>query len=131
MKRKAVLLDQNTHKTVMFFIDIDNASELLPYLFQKDVQSEFEDIRGILKDNLRNKEKYCKADVSEKAKNMFEMRFTKKGRNDRIYCQEQSVGGKRIIIMSELFEGKKTQDIPRRIKSRIETIGTYSYELEY
>ena len=30
--------------------------------------------------------------------------------------------------MCELFEGKKSQDIPKKIKSRIETIGTYEYE---
>ena len=94
------------------------------------VDKEFKDIRAILKENLRNKEKYCKADVSDKAKNMFEMRFTNNGRNDRIYCQEASFGGKRIIIMVELFEGKKSQDIPKKIKSRIETMGGYEYEIQ-
>ena len=130
MKRKAILIDHNSHKSVLFFVDGGNASEILPYLFDAESVDEFKDIRGILKDNLRNKEKYCKVDVSDKAKNMFEMRFTRKGKNDRIYCQEQSVSGKRIIIMAELFVGKKSQQIPKQIKSRIETIGTYSYELD-
>jgi hypothetical protein len=112
-------------------VDMGNAKEILPYLFQKGVDDEFKDIRNLLKENLRNKEKYCKADVSSKAGNMFEMRFTRNNRNDRIYCQELSVNQKRIIIMVELFPGKKSQEIPKKIKSRIENMGGYEYELEY
>jgi len=131
VKRKAVLLDQNLHKTTLIMVDMGNAKEILPYLFQKGVDDEFKDIRNLLKENLRNKEKYCKADVSSKASNMFEMRFTRNNRNDRIYCQEFSLNQKRIIIMVELFPGKKSQDIPKKIKSRIENMGGYEYELEY
>lgn len=112
-------------------VDVLNAKEILPYIFRSDVEDEFKIIRSILKENLRNKEKYCKADVSSKADNVFEMRFTNKGKNDRIYCQEISISGKRFIIMVDLFEGKKSQDIPKKIKSRIETIGGYDYELEF
>ncbi len=32
--------------------------------------------------------------------------------------------------MVELFEGKKSQDIPKKIKSRIETMGGYEYEIQ-
>ena len=110
-------------------VDQHNANELLPYIMQNGVDLEFKEIRSILKENLRNSEKYRKAEVSDKAKNVFEMRFIKNGRNDRIYCQENSINGKRYIVMIELFIGKKTQDIPKRIKSRLETIGGYDYEL--
>lgn len=34
------------------------------------------------------------------------------------------------IIMVELFQGKKSQDIPKRIKQRLEVIGGFDYELE-
>lgn len=128
MKRKAVLLDVNIHKTTLIMLDLANANDLLPYIMRDSVDKEFKEIRDLLKQNLRNKEKYCKVDVSDKAKNMFEMRFTKNGRNDRIYCQEMSQTQKRIIIMIELFEGKKSQQIPKHIKSRIETMGGYVYE---
>ncbi len=131
MNRKAVLIDKNKHATTLLFVDISNAKDILPYIMHEDVHDEFKDIRQILRENLRIKDKYCKCDVSNKAKNMFEMRFTNKGRNDRIYCQEQSFGSKRIIILSELFIGKKTQDIPKKIKSRIETLGTHNYDLDY
>ena len=110
-------------------VDDQNAKEILPYVMQDYVDVEFKEIRIILKNNLRNKEKYCKADVSNKAKNIFEMRFTRNGRNDRIYCQEISFSGKRFIIMIELYKGKKSQDIPKKIAGRIETMGGYDYEL--
>lgn len=59
---------------------------------------------------------------------MYEMRFTNNGRNDRIYCQEQSIGEKRYITMVELYQAKKTEDISKKYKSRIETMGGYTYE---
>ena len=56
------------------------------------------------------------------------MRVTRQ-RNDRIYCKEITSVKARIIIMVELFRGKKSQDIPKRIKGRIETMGGYEYEI--
>lgn len=109
-------------------IDAENAEQILPYIFRENVEAEFREIRDILKQNLRIKEKYCKANVSDKAENMYEMRFTKKGKNDRIYCQEIRTNKRRFIVMVELFEGKKSQDIPKKIKGRIQTMGGYEYE---
>ncbi|MBL7691470.1 MAG: hypothetical protein JNM41_07740 [Flavipsychrobacter sp.] len=130
-KRKASILDNSiVHGTIVFAIDTDCASSILPYIFRDQVDEEFKQIRDIIKQGIRNKEKYCKCDVSDKAHNMYEMRFRRNGRNDRIYCQEVSRSGVRYIIMCELYEGKKTQDIPKKIKSRIETMGGYEYEIK-
>ena len=128
MKRKGLIIDKSQHETTIIVVDLLNAEEIFTYLFRTNVENEFREIKDILKQNLRIKDKYCKADVSGKAKNVYEMRFTKAGKNDRIYCQELHTNKKRYIIMCELFEGKKSQDIPKKIKSRIETIGTYEYE---
>ena len=62
--------------------------------------------------------------------NMYEMRFTKNGRNDRIYCQEIRKNSVRYIVMCELFEGKKTNEIPKKYRSRIETMSAYDYEIK-
>lgn len=129
MKRKANLIEANKHNTTMIMVDID-ATEILPYIMQEGVDKEFKEIRSILKENLRNVEKYKKIDISEKAKNMFEMRFIKNGRNDRIYCKEIYNGKIRFIVMIELYS-KKTQNIPKEIKNRIEVMGGYDYELRY
>lgn len=129
MKRTAVLMDKNIHDTTMILVDSLNANEIFPYIFQESVEDEFRRIRSMLKENLRNDERYRKVNVSKKAKNIFEMRFTKNGRNDRIYCKEISFRGKRFIVMVELFIGKKSQEIPKEIKLRIEKIGGYNYEI--
>lgn len=129
--RKAFLVDYNTHHTVLIMCDEQFINEIIPYLMQDGVDQEFKEIRSILKENLRNKDKYCRANVSDKAKNVFEMRFTRNQRNDRIYCKEFRIQKKRFIVMAELLISKKSQSIPKRIKSRLETIGGYQYELEY
>ncbi|MDP1726584.1 MAG: hypothetical protein Q8M15_07350 [Bacteroidota bacterium] len=130
MARETIIIAKNTHETTLIGVDSSNAAEILQYVLSDSVNSEFKQIISILKDNLRNKEKYCKANVSEKAKNMYEMRFTNNGRNDRIYCQEMTESQKRVIIMIELYQGKKSQEIPKGWKNRIETMGTYKYEIK-
>lgn len=127
MVRKAVKIDEGSHGKVEIYIDSDNASEILQYVFKEKVDGEFKEIRSLLKENLRNRDKYCKVEVCNKAKNMFEMRFTRQ-RNDRIYCKEIKDSKSRRIIMIELFLGKKSQNIPKKIKERIEKMGSYEYK---
>lgn len=114
-------------------MDQSNAKEILPYLnSHESIEKEFREIRGLLKENLRNKEKYKKSDVSGKATNMFEMRFVRNNRNDRMFCQEVRGEQKfRAIVIVELWVGKKSQEIPKQMKQRIETMGTYLYELQH
>jgi hypothetical protein len=58
------------------------------------------------------------------------MRFTRNGRNDRIYCKEIRTVKKRYIIMIELLTGKKTQKIPKKIIEKIKTeISKYEYDI--
>jgi len=128
MKRRAIHIESSLHDTIRIYIDQENAASILQYVFRKTVDEEFREIRELVKNSLRNKEKYCKVAVSDKAKNVFEMRFTRNQRNDRIYCSEKTIGKRRYIIMIELYEGKKSQSIPQKIKNRIQTMGTYEYE---
>src|SRR5690606_3551149 len=106
-----------------------NADTIFSYVFRDKVDEEFKEIRALLKQTLRNREKYCKCDVSDRAKNMFEMRFTRNLRNDRIYCKEISTGKVRHIVMIELLEKKKTQQIDKTTKRRIEKMGGYIYDI--
>jgi len=132
VKKTALIIDDSSpHGKTIFSIDTDHASEILTYLFRSDVEEEFRQIRDIIKQQLRIREKYCKCNVSDKAANVFEMRFTRSGKNDRIYCQEIHRPGIRNVILCELFEGKKSQEIPKKIKSRIESIGGIEYEIRY
>lgn len=129
--RTTILIDHCKHYKTLILVDAENADSILPYLMQDGVDIEFKRIRNILKENLRNRMYYCKCEVSAKARDMFEMRFTGQGRNDRIYCKEVHTGNKRCIILAELFEGKKSQNIPARIRGRIENIGcNYLYNFK-
>jgi Trp operon repressor len=127
-ERYYIPCDYDQHHKVCIAIDVKNADTILPFLYREDVDKEFKIIRALLKENLRNREKYCKCNVSNKAEDIFEMRFTSKGRNDRIYCKEMSDAKQRIIIMIELFEGKKSQNIPKEWKLRIESMGKCQYK---
>ena len=128
MKRKLIVVQKGNHDKILLCVDETNAPEILQYILSAAVVNEYQVIQKLHFENLRIKDKYCKADVSTKAKDMFEMRFTNNGRNDRIYCKEQSAGGRRYIIMIELYKGKKTEDISKKYKNRIETMGGYEYE---
>jgi len=131
VRRIAFVVDNSsTHGKVIFADDQLKLSEILPYLFTDEVEEEFRQIRGIIKEGLRVRDKYCKCDVSSKASDIFEMRFIQKGKNDRIYCKEVRTPKHRIIIMADLFIGKKSQHIPKEWKGRIETIGGYEYEIK-
>jgi len=125
--REVIKIDKGSHGKVEVYVDSENAAEILQYVFESKVDNEFKEIRSLLKENLRNREKYCKVDVSNKAKDMFEMRFTRQ-RNDRIYCKEVNDSKSRRIIMIELYRSKKSQNIPKKIKSRIEKMGSYEYK---
>jgi hypothetical protein len=130
VKRNAILIDQNTHEGTKIMVDVDNAETILPYVMTDKIDKEFKEIRHILKENLRNKDKYKKIDVSDKAKDVFEMRFIKNDRNDRIYCKEINISKTRYIVMVELYKGKKSQQIEKTEKRRIESIGGYEYEFK-
>ncbi len=131
MKLKAIKISSNTHNTTILYVDALNAGVIFPHLFSdRTVTAECLDIQATLHENHRNRELYCKAEVSNKAKDVFEMRFTRNQRNDRIYCKEFHEGKKRHVVMVELFQGKKSQDIPKKIKQRLENIGGLQYELE-
>jgi hypothetical protein len=116
MKRTTILIDKNIHETTLIMVDVLNAKEIFPYIFQESIEDDFKEIRSLLKKNFRNSERYRKVNVSGKASDIYEMRFINTGRNDRIFCKEIHSKAKRFIVMVELFIGKKSQQIPKEIK---------------
>ena len=130
MHRNCIKIFENKHKTTILHVDEKNANTIFPYFLNDDnVLNEFKIIKNLLGENIRNKEKYCKVNAVNTGK-VFEMRFTKNNRNDRIYCIEKSASGKRNIILIELFEGKKSNDIPKKIIDKLKkTISKYYYDV--
>lgn len=128
MHRNCIKIFESKHKKTILYIDEKNASEILTYLFKDNtIIDEFKFIKTILAENQRNKDRYCKVKGVSTGK-VFEMRFTKNNRNDRIYCIEQSSSKTRNIILVELFEGKKSNDIPNKIINKLKTtLSKYYY----
>ena len=128
MIRKALVIWLNAHKTVCICVD-QQRHDILQYILNDDsILKEFSLIKNLLFENQRNRERYCKVDVSKKAHDIYEMRFINNGRNDRIYCKEIRSTA-RFIIIADLFIGKKSQNIPKQIIPRIENIGGNNYEI--
>jgi hypothetical protein len=125
VKREFFKIKQNIHETTIICVDSKAIEEILLYIFNETVLIEFNIITGILIENLRNSDLYLKVQD-----NIFEMRFTRNGRNDRIYCKEIRTVKKRYIIMIELLTGKKTQKIPKKVIEKIKTeISKYEYDI--
>ena len=59
------------------------------------------------------------------------MKFFKGQENDRIYCIEQRIDKKLYtIICVELVQRKKTKGVNKKLKSIIESIAKYEYEIK-
>ena len=59
------------------------------------------------------------------------MKFFKGQENARIYCKEQRINTKLfVIVCCELIESKKSQSNNKPIRSLIDKISNYEYEIE-
>ncbi len=120
-----VQIAYNKHKTIILCVDRQFADDILPYLLDTKVVSEFIKIKDIILEGLRNKHLYQKM---EGINAMYEMRFTNKGRNDRIYCKELSKSNKKYIVLIKFYQ-KKSQNIPKDIKQQLQKIAKYEYDI--
>jgi len=132
MKRDAVLLVSSNDGQRSIFIDKANVSSILAYLNKDDRhRKKFMFIAELILRGIKNPQVYDKEIVSRTSTSITAMKFFKGQENDRIYCREFSGKGKRqIIIAIVLIEKKKTQKLSKQIKSLIEKISKYEYEIE-
>ena len=129
MRRDYIEIEQLGKTTL--FVDEENAEEILTFCEQDEkYRKKFKYIKNaILRGIAPNK-------IYQKVKNyedIWEIRFfpNVKGRNDRIYCKQfDDDETKILIIMVELFKGKKTQNIDKRIQSRLNEIKKYEYDIK-
>ncbi|MBN2664371.1 MAG: type II toxin-antitoxin system RelE/ParE family toxin [Bacteroidales bacterium] len=125
MERKTILVKSNKHEKTLIYIDSEKDTGILHFILSDAVHKEFKIISELLLENARNKEKYLKV-----FNNVYEMRFTNNGRNDRIYCVEIKSEKKRVIVMAELYLSKDQQKIPKKIIDKIKTqITKYTYHV--
>ena len=132
MKRDSVFLIATEDGKRAIFIDKINASEILHYINQDERhKKKFLFITELILRGIKNPQVYDKEEINGRKTSVTAMKFFKGQENDRIYCREFSSKGKRQIIMAIiLIEKKKTQKLTKPIKSLIEKISKYEYEVE-
>jgi len=132
VKRKAFILQksENGHKAIC--IDSQNANSLLSFLNKDDRhRKKFRYITELILRNIRNTELYDKENINKRAKNITAMKFFKGQENARIYCKEQRINNQLfIVVCCELVESKKSQSNNKSIRSIIDKISNYEYEIE-
>ena len=132
MKRKAFILQKSENGNKAICIDKENAKKILQFL-NKDERhkKKFRYIAELILRGIRNTELYDKENINNKAKNITAMKFFKGQENARIYCKEQRINNQLfVVICCELLHSKKSQNNNKSIKSLINKISRYEYEIE-
>lgn len=132
MKRKAFVLQESENGNKAICIDSENAKQLLAFL-NKDERhkKKFRYISELILRGIKNTELYDKENVNKKAKHVTAMKFFKGQENARIYCKEQRINNRLfVVICCELLESKKSQSNNKTIRTLIDKISNYEYEIE-
>ena len=126
--REVEEIAKNSNGKVIIYIDKNESDEIGSFL---KIRSNFETyvlFRQQVFENRRNKEIYKKEKISTKCNNLYALRFDSgKNQNDRIYCLEFH-DGKRRIVLSKLYFGKKSQKINKKLKSGLKPICNREYK---
>ena len=132
MKRKAFILQESENGNKAICIDSEDAKQLLAFL-NKDERhkKKFRYISELILRGIKNTELYDKENVNKKAKHVTAMKFFKGQENARIYCKEQRINNKLfVVICCELLESKKSQSNNKTVRTLIDKISNYEYEIE-
>jgi len=132
VKRKAFVLQESEYGNKAICIDSENAETLLAFL-NKDERhrKKFRYIAELILRDIKNTELYDKENINKKAKHVTAMKFFKGQENARIYCKEQRINNQLyIVVCCELLESKKSQTNNKSIKTLIDKISKYEYEIE-
>jgi len=132
LKRKAFILKRSKNGRKAICIDKKNASRLLFFLNQDErFKNKFRYISEPLLSGIPNTELYDKENINRKPNHVTAMKFFKGQENARIYCLEKRVNNQLfVIICCELVRSKKSQSNRKNIKSLIQKISSYEYQIE-
>ena len=126
MKRTYIIL--RPFPKITIGIDTVNKEEILAYIRQDEKhKSKFNTIISIISEGLNNRHLYKREKLSAEVKNVTAMRFFPGGDNDRIYCQELSIGGIKIIVLPELHLSKKERENTQIEIKIIKKVSNYEY----
>lgn len=123
MRRKAVIVLKG--KKFNICCDVDFLPELMAYLL-KDLQhmQELKLIFGQILEGLKSS-KYSDEPFGTKAMKPFKNR-----QNDRIICNVTKRHGQtQCIVMTELYEQKKSNTVDKKLQTRYKIVSKYKYEI--
>ena len=130
-KRQCIIIRSSQNNKKHICVDVTNAKQIIGYINQDDrYKKKFNHIVELILTNKRNSELYDKEDISSSCKDVTAMKFFKGQENGRLYCKEMAgPNGMFYIIMSELVDKKKQKRVNGKLKSLIEKVSTYEYEV--
>ncbi len=115
---------------IYLYVDEENKFKILEFI--KENKDRFRSAIYVLLKGGYNNELYGKESISNKTKYITAFKFKKrKNSNYRIYCKEhidESTPNIKKVVMITVHN-KKTQKIDKRIKSILERISKYNYEI--
>lgn len=130
-KRKVVPLGMEEvpelgHSGVRVVVDEAFVPELIQLLADPVLRKKFRRILYVVLLGQYDEDLYGREEVSGKAKGVTAMKFKGK-QNLRIYCKEVVQDGKKVVLVTALL--KKTQKVNKSLKTLLETIGGYQFDL--
>jgi hypothetical protein len=132
------IVDITVKQNVELYIDEKNATEILTILGQH--QSKLRNILYVLLQGKYQNDLYGKENFSAETKDLTALKFKLgKGKNYRIYSKEyfdekvinlatKSVQNKKVILIKPV--NKKSNELDRKLRNLLTTIGGYDYEFE-
>ena len=84
----------------------------------------------LILEGLRITEIYGREDIDKNCKGVTAIKMFKGGQNIRLYCKEQRINNKNFcVIVAKLLPKKKDQKVKGKVKSLIQTVANYEYEI--
>ncbi len=116
------------------FICIDALEEerILKFIQEEPARTKkFQHIVGLILNNIKNTDLYDKENINKAINDVYAIKMFKGGSNIRLYCKQVSgANGTFYVIVSELLEKKKSAKNTSGIKSIIEKVHNYEYQIK-
>jgi hypothetical protein len=112
-------------------VDKQKKEKILAYVYRPDnCLKIFKLIVELILGGYRNSDLYDKVEMVDKYKSVTAMRFVLGRSLKKVYCKEQKINGLSIIVLSEIQDNEKTQEVTKQQISIIEKIASYDYQIE-
>ncbi|WP_017733389.1 hypothetical protein [Nafulsella turpanensis] len=133
-KRKANLIRLSNDGKKEFYVDAENAPQIIDFLNSTSAyKKKFALVTDlILNENRPPRDLYDKENIEKGCEHVTAIKLAKGKNNPRIYCQQFSRKDKKVfvIIACELLEKKKSQGLTNKEKQIIRKVAKYEYEFD-